>query len=495
MTLILTRFNSALLVMNANTNLFLKDPVSCMAGMRSFQQYSGQCWSDATSILMLYSSGIGPIFQKAFQTFSKEALEEQFIKWAEKEDAKSYIYSIIFKEEPAAAATELKDIVDRSYTHLINALAQYLVCLQRRFLNSIKPQEILTPKAQTCSPKMYSFCKEEAGRYIGAHMNPIIFKARGELAFYTTLAPFNATAAKRRRQNLFRRPNLQSNQIQSFIGEGQQGGLPSLFSKCIPVYMKFFNSSPQMFFAINVLNQPDRLEATVAPFGNSFILFSDVLQTRVADGIPFIIQSQFQSIHKLIELNYKISLIVGVTRYDEPKGHAISLLECENGETVLYDDELREMVGISWKEMFVIINDEIPEIMYISIENISSRDATTLGQAITTGMGPLLEGPLVDFYLKLFLMNPIFLTIYNESRRITVFKKDGSRETLAIPPGDFEFQILKISNIINVFCYRVSAFAACVFQRREGGGGTRKALPRARQTRRQARRRRSMRRQ
>jgi hypothetical protein len=474
----------------ANMNFYLKDPISCMAGMRSFQQYSGQCWSDATSIFMLYSFGLGPIFQKAFQRLTKEALEKEFIDWAGTPESKKFIYSIIFKEQPAAAA-ELGDLIDRVYTQLINALAQYLVCLQRRFLNSIKPQETLTPKAQTCSPKIYSFCKEEAGRYIGAYMNPVIFKSRGELAFYNTLAPFNTTAAKRWRQNLFRRPNLQSNQIQSFLEEGQRGGLPSLFSKCIPVYMKFFNSSPQMLFAINVLNQPDRLEATVAPFGNSFILFSDVLQTRTAEGIPFIIQSQFQSICKLIGLNHKISLIVTVTRYDEPKGHVISLLECDNGQTVLYDDELREMVGIPWKDMFEIVNEEIPEMMYISIENISSRDAATLRQAITIEMAPLLEAPLVDFYVRLFLMNPIFLTIYKKSRRITVFKKDGSIETLAIPPGDFEFQIFTISNLINVFCYKVSAFAACVFQPPQVGG-SKMALRRARQTRRQGRRRRSL---
>lgn len=477
----------------ANTNLFLKDPVSCMAGMRSFQQYSGQCWSDATSIFMLYSFGLGPIFQKAFQGLTKEALEKEFIDWAGTPESKKFIYSIIFKEQPAAAA-ELGGLIDRVYTQLINALAQYLVCLQRRFLNSIKPQETLRLKARTCNPKVYSFCKEGAGRYIGVYMNPVIFKARGELAHYHTLVPFNAAAAKTRRQNILRRPNLQSNQIQSFLEEGQRGGLPSLFSKCIPVYIKFFNSSPQMLFAINVLNQPDRLEATVAPFGNSFILFSDVLQTRTAEGTPFIIQSQFQSICKLIGLNHKISLIVTVTRYDEPKGHAISLLECDNGQTVLYDDELREMVGIPWKDMFEIVNEEIPEMMYISIKNISSRDAATIGQAIATGMGPLLEAPLVDFYVRLFLMNPIFLTIYKESRRITVFKKGGSIETLAIPPGDFEFQIFTISNLINVFCYKVSAFAACVFQRRQGGGDPKKALPRARQTRRQVQRRRLTRR-
>jgi hypothetical protein len=477
----------------ANTNFYLKDPVSCMAGMRSFQQYSGQCWSDATSVFMLYSFGLGSIFQKAFQIFSKEALEKEFTIWAGTPESKKFIYSIIFKEQPDAATPELKDIVDGSYIYLINALAQYLVCLQRRFLNSITPHETLRLKARTCNPKVYSFCKEESGRYVYTYMNPIVFKSRGELAHYDTLIPFNAAAAKTRRHNILRRPNLQNNQIQSFLPEGQQGGLPSLFSKCIPVYMAFFNhvmNTPQPLFATNVLNQPDTLEASLAPFGPKLVVFSDILQSMKADKDPGILETQILSIRKLIEQNYKISIILTVNRYDEVKGHVISLLECENGETVLYDDNINVMVGIPWKDMFEMVNEEIPEILYISTDTISTREEETLRQAITTGMLTATP-PLVDFYLRLFLQSPVFLTIYAGSGIVKVFKKNGSVESLEIPSSLFEFELLNISNLINVFCYKVSAFATCVFQPRQVGG-SKMALRRARQTRRQVRRRRSL---
>lgn len=484
----------------SNTNLFF-EPDSCMGGLRSFQQYSGQCWSDASSIFMLYSFTLSAMFQRAFQTLSKTDLETGFIEWCHTA-GKQFLYELLVKEDPSKRA-ELKPLIDSYYISLVNALSQYLVCLQRRYLNSItapsREETISVIKKRTCSPKVYSFCKEESGRYVTLYMNPIALEKRGELQIYTTLAPYNLAAAKAKRINILKRPNLKNTNIVSFLPEGSQGGVPAVFSKCIPLYCKFFEYSfdaPSLLFATSVLNNSEKLEKSIAPFASRPILFADTLSNLTKDRDAGIYINQFMSIQKLLELNYKVSLVLTTKRYDEAKGHAITLLECDNAQTILYDNEMGTMLELPWPQLFKKVpnTDQTPTILYSTgLETIG--DSASLFEILNTRLGALIPVSLFSFYIGLLLQTPLFICIYTEIQMIKIIKKDGTIRAFRFPDLQFEFHMYQICNSIGGFCQKVEAFDMCLFEKRREGG-FRKALRRgSRLTRRRGLRRRLTRRQ
>jgi hypothetical protein len=439
-----------------NTNLFF-EPDSCMGGLRSFQQYSGQCWSDASSIFMLYSFTLSSMFQRAFQTLSKTDLETGFIKWCHTA-GKHFLYELLVKEDPSKRA-ELKPLIDSYYISLVNALSQYLVCLQRRYLNSIAApsrEEIISViKRRTCSPKVYSFCKEESGRYVTLYMNPVVLEKRDELQLYTTLAPYNLAAAKAKRINILKRPNLKNTNVVSFLPEGKQGGLPALFSKCIPLYCKFFEyifDDPSILFGINVLNNSETLQKNIAPFAARTVLFADTVSNLTKDRDIGIYTNQFMSIQKLLELNYKVSLVLTTKRYDEANGHAIALLECDNAQTILYDDNLNTMLELPWKQLFKKVpnTDQTPDILYLT-ELETLGDSASLFEILNTRLGALISDSLFPFYIQILLQNPLFICIYTEIQIIKIIKKDGTIRALRFPDLQFEFHMYQICNSIKFF--------------------------------------------
>lgn len=487
-----------------NTNLFFKpEPKSCMGGLRTFQQYSGQCWSDASSIFMLYSFTLSSMFQGAFQTLNKTDLETRFVNWCHT-TGRSFIYDLLIKEDPSKRA-EFNPLIDSYYDSLVNALSQYLVCLQRRYLNSIAapPEEetISVIKRRTCSPKVYSFCKEESGRKITLYMNPVILEKREQLQLYNTMPRYNRDAAKAKRFNILKKPNLKNTNIVSFLPEGDQGGMPAVFSKCIPVYCKFFEymfDAPSIIFGTRVLNDSKSLQKGIAPFASKTILFADTVSHLVKDRDIGVYSNQFMSIQQLIELNYKVSLVLTTKQYDESKGHAISLLECDNAQTILYNNERDTMLELPWKQLFERVpnTEQAPAILYITdLETLG--DAASLFQTLKAQLGMLISDSLLRGYIQLLLQNPLFICIYSEIKMIKIIKTDGTIHAFRFSNLQFEFHMYQICRIMNAFCQKVEAFDMCLFERRQGGGGRfRKALRReSRRTRRRGLRQRLTRRQ
>jgi hypothetical protein len=441
------------------------------------------------------------MFQRAFQIFDKTDLEIRFVDWC-RTAGKQFIYELLIKEDPSKKE-QLNPLIDSYYTSLVNALSQYLVCLQRRYLNSIaapsREETLSVIKRRTCSPKVYSFCKEESGRYIILYMNPVVAEKRGELQIYTTLAPYILNATKAKRINILKRPDLRNTNIVSFLPEREQGGVPAVFSKCIPVYCKFFEYSfdtPSLIFATNILNNPEILQATIAPFASRPILFADTVSHLVKDRDTSIYDKQFASIQQLIELDYKVSLVLTTKRYDEPKGHAISLLECDNAQTILYDDNLDTMIELPWKQLFERVPDTTitPTIIYITnLETLG--DTTSLFQTSKATLGALISDSLLRFYIQLLLQKPVFICIYPEKQMIKLIKNNGTIRAFRYPDLQFEFHMYQICDSIGNVCQKVGTFDICLFEKRREGG-VRKALRRgSRQTRRRGLRRRLTRRQ
>ena len=99
-----------------------KKPTQCVKTLKAFNQYTGQCWSDATSVFLLFASKVGSFVQGAFLLRDEIRLKQLFNGWLTKN--KSKVDTI--------AGFELSG---EDYTQFIKLATDYMTCLHGRFKN------------------------------------------------------------------------------------------------------------------------------------------------------------------------------------------------------------------------------------------------------------------------------------------------------------------------------------------------------------------------
>lgn len=309
--------------------------VDCVADMKSFQQYSGQCWSDAASIFLLFSKEIGPLMQNFLA--SPDSVKE-YIKWCHVN--KEFIEKRI-RELPFSNYDEFEQFVFFSST--------YLYCLKDRF-DTWNANRNNNSEPMTCKLMAFSYCQESVGILAGALLNfsgitwmniTLQAEMRG-----ISIRDYYDTIIKQFRE-IYNKKNLKKADIKDkfflkSLGIESRGYDNREFGKVIAVYLQFLKKDIEFetnkaYLRVKLLEEHDK----------SFFLYDNI-----ASITKFIDLTTVETINRGL-VTHMVNMCA---QFRVGKGfHVISFLMCENGQQIIYDDNRGSFVEAYWTELYKYI--------------------------------------------------------------------------------------------------------------------------------------------
>lgn len=326
----------------------------CQHGLETFYQATGQCWSDALSIFLLFANNLGPVVQRELIE-KKESLGESFGSWASANRA--------FIQEVAGF-----ELNDDKFGNFIQATQDYLYCLYERFKNSKLAKHIVTKNEQAgrrrCDSIVLSHCQAQTAGLANELLMDMGFLV--DVAGLTSLREGIATI----RKNTKRKENTHK-PISAEYDMRKIGKLASVLGRF------FYNT-------LNILELNDKTPESLLPIlnGQDSILYLNMNKGEPTFENPVLVNNTETenniisgkrlsiALSKLfVPVNYNFvvnipsdvnySMLVGVVK--DGSGHAISFLSCSDGKQYLYDDNLGILVNMNWRE---IINNKYTNFFY-----------------------------------------------------------------------------------------------------------------------------------
>lgn len=318
---------------------------ACQHQMEVLHQYSGQCWNDASIVLMWFASGLGPIVQNRME---EATLINDFEQWLMKETIQQQI-------------TALFPDVRTSYNAMVYYFKQYLQCMVRRY-NLWKNLEG-TLKIKTNVQRTESCDLSLCGERFGIMIAEIIFQDPQRLQ-----APLQALKNK------------------STIVSGS-GYSVVKFNNVLYILLQFLlkgNISLLVYHKNDIQNYLSLLHLEKNP----------VLIHNPYDSIFQVEHYNFQSfepILKHIDQNARVSIVVGLKYIGDsishPRLHAITFMTCSDGGEYIYDDNQYILANMYWLTMFKYIPLSYDRICFIYI---SKHDGSPIFGIPIPEVSPLL---------------------------------------------------------------------------------------------------------
>jgi hypothetical protein len=339
----------------------------CEKNLYLFNQYTGQCWSDATMVFLLFSEGLGPATQKKI-LMPKADLERAFYDFATKE--KDVIQNI--------AGYPLDDVTFEEF--IVNTTV-YINCIKRRFenwrLRTKNIRESVRPALQRCDSMLYSLCQETAA----PEANELLYPASP-----STAANFEGKSEAEKLQvrqaellGIYRRSVTRKNAAQPLLEKvealrGKEGTTveslvkenvkfsnvrgysPKRLGKLVSVLIYFFLDGATGVAGYTPSKQTVNVKTQVDDSIKSSALYQDEITIGI-DIDPFAPEIEAKEIvqNMMPAMTVSTVLLVHDVKFDGTNhsidGHAIALLEC-GGSQYLYDDNLKILVQINWKDVF-----------------------------------------------------------------------------------------------------------------------------------------------
>jgi hypothetical protein len=307
------------------------EKVDCVNNLKSFEQYSGQCWSDAASIFLLFSNEVG---KKTQHFLAAENSFSDYIKWCYRNK--------YFIEDIRGIAFNTYD----EFEQFIFFSTAYLECLQNRFKTWKKNKENQS-EALSCKLIVYSYCQESVGILAGALLNfSGLMRRNIDNAANTRGIPIRDYFGKiiteyldvNERDDLQKAALLDRFFLHSF-GIESRGYDNREFGKVIAVYLKFLNKDiifePHPEFILRIIRE----EPT-----KSIFYYDPVASIKEFVNVKLI--NTINALVKTHYINMTAQLKVG-------KGwHAITFLTCENNQQIIYDNNRGELVEAYWCELY-----------------------------------------------------------------------------------------------------------------------------------------------
>ena len=298
--------------------------IPCAQYIDTFHQFTGQCWQDATMILLLFSDKLGPIVQKRLNSSS---LVSEFT---------TYINEYCTRE----FTNDAKEIVDNFKTNIIT----YISSLQERFCNwigsNVDSQDTVLRRTESQSCSIYQ-------EYSGINAaNLFNYLNNEDVDLEPMLMPHNIRHNK---------------PIQAY-GYNTKRLMPLLQVICdffvvepLNCHIKYDDTTNDEYRTLIIhynksATNPDNTIATNYYF-NAFSVFN----------YPPI--KMYNTIHITIkDDNYKYSLCIHVIRlirdektpaypFLDKEHHAISFIMCDSN-TFIYDDNVKYFISVRWDQIF-----------------------------------------------------------------------------------------------------------------------------------------------
>ena len=372
-----------------NANSLFTEGINCYDNLFSFLNHSGQCWSDSSSIFLLFSPRIGPLLQSIFNTHKTQDLANLYIDWC-----------IANEEFIQRVATKYVStpLTIPEFTKYIDYSSQYLKCLHQRYLHAVVPsntnmKRLLTkssvsardpvnPKQIRLSDtnfrpiclkkdKQLSLCQEANGKYM------TILLSRRKLPSMPNLPSSHTLLTQKYKGNNSKKTFLNSEEL---IGNDTRS-----FSLCIEIYLQFLNSFQRI-----------RIHTPYLPISPSDLFFSynKLQHYNPSSFLPFVKKisdsAQVDSIYSMIcsfePIHSTLSTILDrpnpfldtsyYTTFFDPSllledssqpGHAALFLQCSPTQQFFYDNNKGYLSELIWKDLFLLHNDENLGIYYYLI--------------------------------------------------------------------------------------------------------------------------------
>ena len=381
----------------------------CGADLDTFHQFTGQCWSDAAIVFLLFSNTLGPVVQTRLQE-EGEGIRDSFEAWAGPNKA------II----DAIAGFELSEETLKSF---VDKTKQYLFCIHRRFENSTLRQVRLNvgiqkqPQLRRCDSMIFSYCQEATAILATELLHRVKIGATNRNNIEDVV--------REREANLER-------SIQKYIGQGliekpvdeSAPGYNNLrVGKFIAVLIKFFkpDTGHLELSTVEPSALGERLTADMALYRDIDVILkqSDELIKKMGEEITDeeieateISDEDLAKAMKEIEdaenaegggaapvvadpfdkdvFNYEyvtnipdtvhFSMVLGLQSLTGGK-HAVCFLTCADGEQYIYDDNIGVLLKIPWRKA---INKNFTR-FYIAYE---STDGSPVSKYALLGTNP-----------------------------------------------------------------------------------------------------------
>lgn len=309
----------------------------CIDNLRTFQQYSGQCWTDSISIFLLFSKEIGR-FTKLY--LNEDKIINEFSKW------------ILRNKE------KIEELRDEKFTYIyleafIFFFTSYLLCLRQRY-EHYRDHEGEENEATTCKLIFSSYCQESVGIMAGMLMNPNHYyssKLRNTIVesgihsirqVFPTISKYmeNIEQEDLRKEALSQKFFLES------IGFTERGYDLRQFARVIAVFMLFFNPSIQIEDNYQTLS-----ERFISEHTKSFFFLRKTNDDRASDQVVRLINLQTVTLIASSLPSHTSSLVCSYY-HDDGGGHALCFLTCDNNQQIVYDDNRGVLREVNWTGLF-----------------------------------------------------------------------------------------------------------------------------------------------
>ena len=283
---------------------------ACEHDIELLHQKSGQCWNDASLVLLWFMSGAGEKVKKYLE--QPDCLDD-FHYW---------ITSSLVREK----ILELFPDVLRTYDLFTIYIEYYVKCLQERYflwkgIENVKKVKTMVQRTQSCT---LSQCGEEFGFKSSEFLDQMPYSSVTGMKFYEGI------------------------------------GYNAKFTNILYLLLQFFlrgNLKLLIYHEDEAFAYGDILKTQTMP-----VLVHNPFDTTINNQF-----SNLESIKPIFELipSHNISFTGTCIRIKDNARHAVSFLTCDGGETYFFDNNDGKLVKISWNLIFKDLSFKIASVLYI----------------------------------------------------------------------------------------------------------------------------------
>ncbi len=338
-----------------------------------FNQFSGQCWSDAVTVLLLFSSELGKKTQEKLR-LSDEALMTDFNSFCNR-----YRQDIHEIAGYPISVNDFKEFKTKAFT--------YLRCVKKRFANwklRSRQPEGARPPLQRCDSVIISLCQETAG----AEANEMLYqpipseekmrqmtpKEQRATVGLMILQPYlfrqeikKVEAARSTRELVnveLAKPNRVAENYKDKGFSDVRGYSSIRLGKLIAVLIHYLFQSDnfvtvpfeeEKYESISRNNYRNGVNTIPSPF--AFFYRDWKPKEKLNPFIPTILHKKLlQALSPSIKVSCQVSVefikrIPGQSNL-ELGGHAVTFLDCEGGRFI-YDDNYKKLVNLDWRSFLM----------------------------------------------------------------------------------------------------------------------------------------------